>query len=67
MFSQYFHNLIINTAGQSSQVCQPAVRYRRNNGAPHWLLSHQCGGDSLLHGQDYRCPHESEEKMNNGN
>ena len=38
--------------GPSSQVCRPAVRYRRNHGAPHWLLSHQCGGDTLLWGQD---------------
>ena len=41
------------TAGPSSQVCGPAVCYRRHHGAPHWLLSHQRGGDSLLHGQDH--------------
>ena len=42
--------IIINTSGPSSQVCRPAVSYRRNHGAPHWLLSHQCGGDNLLWG-----------------
>ena len=41
------------TAGPSSQVCGPAVCYRRHHGAPHWLLSHQWGEDSLLHGQDH--------------
>ena len=41
-----------HSAGPSSQVCRPAVSYRRNHGAPHWLLSHQCGGDYLLHSQD---------------
>ena len=40
------------TSGPSSQVCGQAVRYRRHHGAPHGLLSHQCRGDHLLHGQD---------------
>ena len=42
----------MKSAGPSSQVCRPAVRYWRNHGAPHWLLSHQWSGVSLLHGQD---------------
>ena len=39
--------------GQESQVCGPAVCYRRHHGAPHRLLPHQRGGDTLLRGQDY--------------
>ena len=39
--------------GPSSQVCRPVVRYRRNHGAPHWLLSHQWGGGTLLHSKDF--------------
>ena len=51
--------IVISTGlylGPSSQVCRPAVRYRRNHGAPHWLLSHQCCEDTLLHRQNYCCP-----------
>ena len=38
--------------GSSGAVLRPGVRHRRNHGAPHWLLSHQWGGDHILHGQD---------------
>ena len=52
-FSYSISSSVLNiNEGPSSQVCRPAVSYRRNHGAPHWLLSHQWGGDHILCGQD---------------
>ena len=42
-----------SNSGPSSQVCGPDVCYWRHHGAPHRLLPHQRGGDTLLRGQDY--------------
>ena len=49
-----------NSVGPSSQICGPAVCYRRHHGASHRLLSHQRRGDCLLPGQDYLEHHERE-------
>ena len=51
--SRCVRSVLMYSAGQSCHLCQPAVCYRRHHGAPYRLLSHQCGGDHILHGQDH--------------
>ena len=41
-------NIWQNREGQSSKVCGHVVSNWRHHGTSHWILHHQCSGDSLL-------------------